>query len=186
MPDPKPSGVSQESWTESLIRQAQAEGRFANLPGEGAPLSAAADPYDELWWARSVLEREKIAFLPAALSIRRDVERTLDRISQLDTETGVRAALDALNERIREVNTTTFDGPPTTVAPLDIEAIVRRWQSAREGGANASSASAVPSPLPGTHRRRAWKAYLLLAGSLTLAGLTALLWWQAGPLGGGG
>lgn len=99
MGEQKPVGVSWESWTESLIRQAQAEGRFSNLPGEGAPLRGTDAPYDELWWARGVLERERISFLPTALRLRGEVERALERVMALDTETAVRARIDSLSER---------------------------------------------------------------------------------------
>jgi hypothetical protein len=41
-----------------LIAKARREGAFENLPGAGAPLEMLDEPYDELWWARKLIERE--------------------------------------------------------------------------------------------------------------------------------
>lgn len=178
MAEQKPAGVSWESWTESLIRQAQAEGRFSNLPGEGAPLRAVDAPYDELWWARSLLERERISFLPTALRLRGEVERALERVMAMDTETAVRTRIDSLNERIRSVNATTYEGPPTTVAPLDAERIVARWRSVREAAADHGAAEPATAPGPGAAALP--RASLFLAACLALAVITAVAWWEWG------
>jgi hypothetical protein len=45
----------------------------------------------------------------------------------------VRRRLRELDARIRKVNRTAIAGPPTTVAPLDVEALVRRWRERRAG-----------------------------------------------------
>jgi hypothetical protein len=36
-----------------------------------------------------------------------------------------------LNHRIREVNRTTVSGPPTTVAPFDVDGVVETWRARR-------------------------------------------------------
>lgn len=45
---------------ENRIREAIAQGQFDNLPGEGKPIPGIDDPYDELWWFKQWLRREKI------------------------------------------------------------------------------------------------------------------------------
>lgn len=178
MGEQKPVGVSWESWTESLIRQAQAEGRFSNLPGEGAPLRGTDAPYDELWWARGVLERERISFLPTALRLRGEVERALERVMALDTETAVRARIDSLNERIRSVNATTYEGPPTTVGPLDAERIVARWRSMQQTVPEDGDTGPAPPSRPASTSRA--RAILFLAGCAAMAAVTAAGWLERG------
>jgi hypothetical protein len=46
----------------------------------------------------------------------------------------VREKLEALNARIRKLNATHVAGPPTTLAPLDVEAVVLRWRAGRRSG----------------------------------------------------
>jgi len=45
---------------ENRIREAMAEGQFDNLPGEGKPIPNIDDPYDENWWIKQWLRRERI------------------------------------------------------------------------------------------------------------------------------
>jgi hypothetical protein len=120
-----------ESRVEALLREARERGDFDGLPGAGQPLPGVTDPYDELWWARSLLAREKLSYLPPALQLKRDVERGLERLWKLRTEEDVRAAVEALNERIWKANSRPLSGPPSTVAPLDPERIVSRWREAK-------------------------------------------------------
>jgi len=125
----KPQDMSWESWVEQLIREARERGEFDNLPGAGKPLPGIDQPYDELWWARQVLEREQIAFLPETLRLRRDVELARDRIAKMTTEEQVLRAVQSLNERIRRVNSSIPDGPPSNVSPLDPGRVLARWRA---------------------------------------------------------
>jgi hypothetical protein len=49
-----------ESVVERRIREAAERGEFDDLPGEGKPLPDAGRPYDELWWVKAWLERNKL------------------------------------------------------------------------------------------------------------------------------
>lgn len=49
-----------EAIAENRIREAIAEGRFDNLPGEGKPIPGIDEPYDELWWVRAWIRRERL------------------------------------------------------------------------------------------------------------------------------
>jgi hypothetical protein len=130
----KPPGRTWESWTEELIREAQDEGQFADLEGKGRPIPGLLEPYDPLWWVKKLMEREKLSVLPAALEIRARVDRTLAAIEAMGREADVRDAVAALNAEIARVNRSTADGPPTSLPPLDAEAIVADWRRRRGGG----------------------------------------------------
>jgi len=63
--------MSQERFTrraiqtvaENRIRQAMEEGAFDNLPGLGQPIPDIDEPYDELWWVKRLIRREKLGRL---------------------------------------------------------------------------------------------------------------------------
>jgi hypothetical protein len=127
----KPPELSIESWVEQQIQQAQRDGLFDDLPGQGRPLQVddGADPY---WWAKQLLRREQVDYVPPALALRRSVEKALAALPSLSDEGRVRTLLAGLDAEIRRFNATVTSGPPTTQAPLDIEAIVASWRRARE------------------------------------------------------
>ena len=75
-----------------------------------------------MWWVKRKLRDEKLSLLPAALQVRLDLERALDA----RTEPELRERLSELNQRIARLNSRVTDGPPTTLAPVDIDAAVRR------------------------------------------------------------
>ena len=127
----KPAELPFEGWIEQQIQQAQRDGLFDDLPGQGRPLptDAGEDPY---WWAKQLLRREQVDYVPPALALRRSVERALAALPSLRDERRVRELLTGLDAEIRRFNATTVVGPPTTQAPLEIEAIVAGWRRARE------------------------------------------------------
>lgn len=127
----KPPGVSWETWIDRQIRQGMEDGEFDDLPGAGRPLPGIDGPRDELWWVREKLRREDLSWLPPTLAVRRELDETLDEVAAAATEYEVRALLAAINQRIREVNATAAAGPPSTVAPLDVEQEVERWRRGR-------------------------------------------------------
>jgi hypothetical protein len=124
------SGETYESFVERQIREAQEEGAFDRLSGAGKPLPPL-HPEEEAWWLKRKLRAERLDILPEALEIRREVERVLGSLAALGDERAVRQRLAELDARIRKVNRTTIAGPPTTVAPLDVEALVARWRAGR-------------------------------------------------------
>jgi transglutaminase-like putative cysteine protease len=122
--------VGWESWVDQQIREAAERGEFDDLPGHGKPLPDLDRPRDELWWVRKKLQREKVSYSPPAISLRREVDEALERIAAATTEARVRELATAINDRIRYVNSHTISGPPTSVAVLDVEELVRRWRDA--------------------------------------------------------
>jgi hypothetical protein len=127
----KPPERSFESWIEQQIQEAQRAGRFDALPGRGRPLRTD-DADDPNWWAKQLLRREQVDFLPPALELRRNVERALALLPALQEERRVRALLERLDAEIRRANATATSGPPTTQPPLDVEALVAAWRRTRE------------------------------------------------------
>ena len=128
----KPPGTSFESWIDAQIRVAQEQGAFDNLPGAGKPLPGIDQEYDPMWWVKRKLREEKLSLLPDALQIRVDLQRALEAY----TEPELREGLMDLNQRIGRLNSRVTDGPPTTLAPVDVEEVVRCWRgrSIRENG----------------------------------------------------
>ncbi len=55
-----------ESYAEALIRAAQDEGQFDNLPGFGRPIPGIDEPLDENWWVREKLKREGLGVKPVS------------------------------------------------------------------------------------------------------------------------
>lgn len=119
-----PPGVRFESWVDEQIREAQEKGLFDDLPGAGKPLPGLDEPYDPMWWVKRKLADEKLSFLPDALQVRVDLEKAL----QARSESELRERLADLNLRIARLNSRVVEGPPTALAPIDVEAAVCRWR----------------------------------------------------------
>jgi DnaJ homologue, subfamily C, member 28, conserved domain len=130
----KPKGSTWESWVDRQIRDGIERGDFENLPGKGKPLDGiGADGVDsrrdEDWWLKAKLRRERLSYLPTTLAVRKEVEEALEAIGRASNEHVVRRILADINQRIRDVNRRGADGPPSTVMPLDEDAVVDRWRT---------------------------------------------------------
>ncbi|MFJ3142127.1 DUF1992 domain-containing protein [Streptomyces halstedii] len=131
MTERKPAGVSFESWVDKQIREAEQRGDFSRLPGFGKPLPGLERPYDENWWIRAKLEREGVSVLPPSLALRKEAEDARDEALGARSEAEARRVLTEMNERIREALRRPPEGPPLTIGPLDVEAVVEEWRAAR-------------------------------------------------------
>ena len=129
-PEKKP-GENHDRHVERIIREAQAEGEFDHLRGAGKPLPLTG-VLEEAWWIKEKLRRERLSDLPDALAIRLEAERVVADVLRLSDERVVRERLEELNARIRKINRTHVSGPPTTLAPLDVEAVLARWRADRD------------------------------------------------------
>jgi Domain of unknown function (DUF1992) len=132
----KPKGPSWESWVEQQIRVGIERGEFENLPGKGRPLDGiglSGDDihHDEDWWLKAKLRRERLSYLPPTLAVRKELEEARQAIASASAERAVRRIVADINQRIRDVNSRGADGPPSTVMPLDEEAVVAKWQEQR-------------------------------------------------------
>ncbi len=128
----KPHGTTWESWIDAQIRKAREEGRFDDLPGQGEPLPDLGEADDPLWWARKWARREGLPLLPAALEIRRRVERELAGLSRLRREEEVRAKVAELNAEIARINSRAGSGPPSSQPLLHVDRVLARWRAERE------------------------------------------------------
>lgn len=131
MTQKKPQDVRPQDFAEELIQQAYANGDFNHLPGIGQPIADIDEPYEEDWWIKQKLRREKISVLPPSLEILRDVEQTLAGALKLGSEQAVRQEIESLNDRIREANFRSVWGPPSTQLPVEVDAFVARWRAHR-------------------------------------------------------
>ncbi|WP_242344973.1 DnaJ family domain-containing protein [Anaeromyxobacter terrae] len=132
MPErPRKPGETFESYAERLIREAQEEGAFERLSGAGKPLPLYGGALPEAWWIKEKLRREKLSSLPDSIAIRHEAEAVLAAVARERDEHVVRERLEALNARIRRLNATFVGWPPTTLAPLDVEEVLRRWREGR-------------------------------------------------------
>jgi hypothetical protein len=132
MTERKPPGVSWDTWIEQLIGTAREEAALEDLPGAGKPIADLDKPYDPDWWVKQLVRREQVSMLPSSLELLRKVESTVASIWRLSSEPEVRTRVTALNAEIAKVNTRATEGPPTRLAPLDIEAFVAEWRRRSE------------------------------------------------------
>ncbi|MER7892706.1 DUF1992 domain-containing protein [Micromonospora sp. NPDC094482] len=135
-----------EATVEAQIRSAQERGEFDNLPGAGKPIPGRNQPYDESWWIKSFMEREKLPselLLPTPLQLRRKIERVPHDVRELPTEQAVRAFCAVLNAEVMAwLRMPT--GPKVVVRPVNVDEVVRRWRDERQ------AAAARPTPPPAT------------------------------------
>jgi Domain of unknown function (DUF1992) len=132
----KPKGATWESWVDQQIRAGMERGDFENLPGKGKPLDGiGADGVeshrDEDWWLKAKLRRERLSYLPPTLAVRKELEEALEAIAGASHEHIVRRIVGDINERIRDVNRRGAEGPPSTVMPLDEDAVLTKWRTHR-------------------------------------------------------
>ncbi|RTL71713.1 MAG: DUF1992 domain-containing protein [Hyphomicrobiales bacterium] len=135
MTERKPPWTTQESWVEAQIRIAMEGGAFDNLPGAGKPIPDLDQARDPDWWVKQLMKREQLSFLPPSMELARKVEKELAEIETLDSEPELRRRAGLLNAEIAKTNKATLEGPPTSLAPLDVEKLVERWRIARSRSA---------------------------------------------------
>ncbi|MFF5173631.1 DUF1992 domain-containing protein [Micromonospora sp. NPDC000089] len=149
-----------EAAVEAKIRTAVDSGEFDNLPGMGKPIPGRDTPYDEAWWIKSFLEREKLPsdlLLPTPLQLRRRIEQVPDEVRDLPTEESVRAYVAVLNaEVVAWLRNPT--GPRVVVRPVNVEEVLRGWREHRSRPAPPTTArDATPVALAPPRRRRRWR-----------------------------
>jgi len=149
----KPANRNFSDWVDDQIKEAQDRGEFDNLPGAGKPLQGLDGQHDELWWVRQWLVREGVSYLPPPLALRLEAEKLLEGLDRLSSEDAVRRAFGELNERICHANRMpAIVGPPTTLMPLDVDALVERWRTSRSLLDEGSSTPTEESGADGTSR----------------------------------
>ena len=123
----KPPGVTWESWVERSIREGIELGELDVRSGRGEPIADIDHRRADGWFAERLARREQVDDLPPALAVRRELQDARARIADATSEDEVRGIVAAINVRIRYVNSHTVVGPPSTVMPLDVDAVVEHW-----------------------------------------------------------
>jgi Domain of unknown function (DUF1992) len=131
MTERKPAGVTWETWIDRQIRAGMENGAFDDLRGRGQPMRDLDRPRDEMWWVRDLVRRENLSHVPPTVQVRRELDAALAAMAEAPSEAAVRDIVARINERVRWVNSRPIEGPPSTVAPLDVDAEVAAWQEAR-------------------------------------------------------
>ena len=142
----KPPGVTWQTWIDRQVEEGQARGDFDHLPGTGKPIEGLDQPRHELWWVRDKLRREGVEYLPPSLAIRKDAEAARSQALRAPTEREARRILDEINQRIRYLNSHMVEGPPTTMMPLDAEALVSQWRELHPGRVGVEEHPPSPPP----------------------------------------
>ena len=125
MTERKPTGLSWGSWTERQIEEGRRAGLFDGLDGEGKPIEGL-DERDEDWWIKGKLRREEFDYLRPTIAIRGERDRAVAAALAAADDAEARQILEAVNDRIRYINSHTVSGPPSTVWVVDIDAILER------------------------------------------------------------
>jgi hypothetical protein len=132
MESDRPRREPVQSLAERRIREAQDRGEFDHLPGRGKAIPGLDKPHDDLWWVKQLIKRENLPILPMSLVLTREIRDEVRSIPNLASEDAVRRKVRAINERIRRMNRTPDDGPPSRLALVDIEEVLGRWRRHRK------------------------------------------------------
>jgi hypothetical protein len=121
----------QTMWVDRQVRAAIARGEFDNLPGAGKPLRLPAT-HDPDWWAKRLIEREKLTGIaPPAIGLRAEDAALDGELDRLATEEQVREALADFNRRVVEARRQLQGGPPVVTATRSVEDEVNAWRQRR-------------------------------------------------------
>lgn len=122
----KPAGEQWQSWIDRQITDAQSKGAFENLAGKGKPLEGLDEPYDELWWVKGLMRREKVGNASRTLELRHRVEQWLDTYIALPSVFTLKRQAQKLNEEIQVANKGEL-GPMLPQPLLKIEELCIEW-----------------------------------------------------------
>jgi hypothetical protein len=163
MSERKPEGMRFESWVERQIREAQERGAFDNLPGAGRPLPGLTGNYDDMWWIKQLVQRERLSFVPPMLALRKEAEELLAGLADVPTKTAVRDLVKDYNARvIAEIRRPQVGRLPVIPRRLDVDQVVEEWARRRAARTSNSivqrptSAEIEPRPRQRPWWRRLW------------------------------
>ena len=120
--------AQQATWVDLQIARARRRGEFDNLPGAGKPIEDLGEVHDSDWWVKRLVERERIAILPASLTLRKEDAELEDTLDHYTVESEVRQHVEDFNERVIKARYSLPEGPPLTTMPRDVDATVDAWR----------------------------------------------------------
>ena len=104
MTERKPRGTSFETWVDSQVTRAQAQGAFDGLAGYGRPLRGLDQERTAFDWALDWARREAgdddelvAGMLPPGLALRRERDLLPAAVTRLPTEAAARAMAEDYN-----------------------------------------------------------------------------------------
>jgi hypothetical protein len=157
MTERKPRGMSFETWVDSQISRAQAQGAFEGLPGYGRPLPRRDREKTAFDWALEWARRENgddeelvAGMLPPGLALRRERDLLRNAVTRLPTEAAARAMAEDYNERVRAFWRRPQFTPDVVPGLADVEALTAHWRDTRP----APRPEAQPDPAPVRPARR--------------------------------
>jgi Domain of unknown function (DUF1992) len=137
MTERKPRGMSFETWVDSQISRAQAQGAFEGLPGYGRPLPRRDREKTAFDWALEWARREQgdeelvAGMLPPGLALRRERDLLPAAVTQLPTEAAARAMAEDYDERVRAFWRRPQFTPDVVPGLADVDALVAHWRGSR-------------------------------------------------------
>lgn len=147
----------QTAWVDRQVRAAIARGDFDDLPGAGKPLKLP-DTHDPDWWAKSLIEREKITGVaPPAIGLRAEDTALDSELDRMATEEQVREALTDFNRRVVEARRQLQGGPPVVTATRSVEDEVNAWRQRRAERRAVVRAAELRAKAEAAPRRRWWQ-----------------------------
>ena len=151
----------QQTWVDLQVRQAMERGDFDRLPGYGKPIEGLGAEHDPEWWLKGLIERERIAVLPASLQLRKDDAGLDDLLDTLPAEAEVRREVEEFNARVIRARYRPPEGPPLITMPRDVDETLAAWHARRTARAEARRAAlaaraAQETPPPARRGLRGW------------------------------
>ena len=156
MTERKPTGMSFETWIDSQITRAQADGAFDGLDLAGKPLPRRDREQTSYEWALEWAKREQAdvaGMLPSGLVLRKEREELPALVARQPTEELARAVVQAHVDRVDQYYRQPSDGPWIAVGMPDVEEMVAEWRRTRPPAAEPVRA---PEPAPRRPRPRRW------------------------------
>ena len=121
-----------------LIRQAEEQGSFDDLPGAGKPLPPEAETVgDDDWWIKSVARREGIGryALPVPLALRRKAQDLRAGIVEARSEAQVRELVADYNKRAHKAQREPHEGPSVVIPLVEADDVVAAWRERNQKSA---------------------------------------------------
>jgi hypothetical protein len=148
--------AQQHTWVDLQVQRAMERGEFDDLPGAGKPIEGLGVQHDPDWWLKKLVERERIAVLPASLQLRKDDAELDARLDEIAFEGDVRREVEDFNARVIRARYAPAEGPPLITMPRDVEETVGRWRERRDVRRAQARAAAAASADAAAPRRRGW------------------------------
>jgi hypothetical protein len=154
MTERKPRGMSFETWVDSQITRAQAQGAFEGLPGYGRPLPRRDREKTAFDWALEWARRENggvEGMLPPGMALRKEREDLPGVVGRQPSEAAARALVEDFNARVEAFWRRPQLNPDVVPGLADLDALLAYWYATRP-----PVPEVVPEP-PAPARRRWWR-----------------------------